>query len=57
MPGGLTRRALLLGAAALATAKDAGATLAAASRYLFSRSWGSTGTAAGRLDGPRGVAV
>jgi len=53
----LARRKVLLTAFALGLAQRVAAVRAAIPRYVFSRSWGSAGTANGRFDGPRGIAV
>ena len=53
----LSRRKTLLVAMSLGSLAQAPSILAAIPRYAFSRSWGGSGTATGRLDGPRGVAV
>ena len=54
---GLSRRGVLLAALALGLATRAKRVHAAIPRYRLLRSWGGSGTATGRFDGPRGVAV
>jgi DNA-binding beta-propeller fold protein YncE len=53
----LSRRKALLAALSVGLATRAERALAATPRYALVRSWGGVGTATGRFDGPRGVAV